>query len=96
MRHFSISVLIVLLEWQALAQTFREVKLELQVVQQLRHPSIVSFMGSAVRFPGDRHEDPNDWTVGLIFGQLHRWALVEGLLPSSSMAARMHLLCHFF
>lgn len=61
---------------QALSQMFREVKLEVQVVQQLRHPSIVSFMGAAAKFPTDR-QDTNDWTLGLIFelcdgGQLNK------------------------
>ena len=41
---------------------FREVKLEVQVVQQLRHPSIVGFMGAAVKFPTDR-QNTNDWCV---------------------------------
>ena len=45
---------------QTLSQQFRLVKLELQVVTQIRHPMIVNFMGVAVKFP-TANENPNCW-----------------------------------
>jgi hypothetical protein len=45
---------------QTLSQQFRLVKLELQVVTQIRHPMIVNFMGVAVKFP-TANENPNNW-----------------------------------
>jgi hypothetical protein len=38
---------------------FREVKLELTIIKQLRHPSIVTFMGAAVKFNDRGHK--SDW-----------------------------------
>jgi hypothetical protein len=39
---------------------FREVKLELKVVSQLRHPSIVEFLGATARFP-KAGQNIKDW-----------------------------------
>eukprot|EP00277_Geminigera_cryophila_P002201 CAMPEP_0179422310 /NCGR_PEP_ID=MMETSP0799-20121207/10350_1 /TAXON_ID=46947 /ORGANISM="Geminigera cryophila, Strain CCMP2564" /LENGTH=479 /DNA_ID=CAMNT_0021196413 /DNA_START=14 /DNA_END=1453 /DNA_ORIENTATION=- len=59
-----------------LPQTMHMVKLELTIVQTLRHPNIVDFLGTVVCFP-ELGQNPADWSIGTMFefcggGQLNK------------------------
>mmetsp|Transcript_19384 Transcript_19384/g.64144 ORF Transcript_19384/g.64144 Transcript_19384/m.64144 type:complete len:133 (-) Transcript_19384:3238-3636(-) len=61
---------------RSLPQLIRDLSLELEIITQLRHPSVVAFMGSTLTLPKDE-EDCNKLSIGLIFelcggGNLYR------------------------
>jgi len=63
-------------EQMGLSATMHMVKLELTIVQTLRHPNIVDFIGAIVCFP-DAGQAVSDWSIGTMFefcggGQLNK------------------------
>jgi len=49
-----------------LPQLLHQLKLELKIVQALRHPNVVDFIGTIAYFP-EAGQNPSDWAIGTCF-----------------------------